>query len=63
VAEQLVGKNVLTVASVLGYVAKGAVLGFELVSGRTKLVINLDQAKRQNVAFRADALALMRIVH
>jgi hypothetical protein len=39
------------------------VLGFELVSGRPKLVIDLAQAKRQNVLFRAEALKLMRIVN
>jgi hypothetical protein len=32
------------------------------VSGRTKLVINLGQAKKQKVAFRAEVLKLMRIV-
>ena len=44
------------------YVAKGAVLGFELVSGRPKLIINLAQAQRQDVAFRAEVLKLMRVV-
>jgi YfiR/HmsC-like len=61
-AKELEGHNILTVACVLAYVAKGAVLGFELVSGRTKLVINLGQAKKQKVVFRAEVLKLMRIV-
>jgi YfiR/HmsC-like len=56
------GTKVLTVGSVVTYVGRGAVLGFELVSGRTKLVIDLAQARRQNVLFRAEALKLMRIV-
>ncbi len=62
VAKELEGKNVLTVAGVLTYVGKGAVLGFELVSGHTKLVVNLDQAKKQGVMFRSEVLKLMRIV-
>jgi hypothetical protein len=62
VAAALEGKSVLTVGSVTSYVGKGAVLGFELVSGRTKLVINLAQGKKQSVQFRAEVLKLMRIV-
>lgn len=58
----LEGTKVLTVGSVVTYVGRGAVLGFELVSGRTKLVIHLTQARRQGVLFRAEALKLMRIV-
>jgi YfiR/HmsC-like len=58
----LEGTKVLTIGSVVTYVGRGAVLGFELVSGRTKLVISLTQAKRQGVLFRAEALKLMRIV-
>lgn len=62
VAKELEGKNVLTVGGVLTYVVRGAVLGFELVSGHTKLVVNLDQAKKQGVMFRSEVLKLMRIV-
>jgi hypothetical protein len=62
IAKAFEGRNMLTVACVLGDVAKGAVLGFELVSGRTKLVINLGQARKQNVLFRAEVLKLMRVV-
>jgi YfiR/HmsC-like len=61
IANQLAGRNVLTVTGSLSYVNKGAVLGFELVSGRTKLVVNLTQAKKQNVQFRAEVLTLMKI--
>jgi hypothetical protein len=62
ISKGLEGTKVLTVGSVATYVGRGAVLGFELVSGRTKLVIDLAQAKRQDVLFRAEALKLMRIV-
>lgn len=61
-ARELEGKSVWTVAGMSAYVGKGAVLGFELVSGRPKLVINLTQAKKQNVLFQASVLSLMRIV-
>jgi YfiR/HmsC-like len=58
----LEGVNILTVAGALAYVSKGVMLGFELVSAQTKLVVNLPQAKKQGVFFRADVLRLMRIV-
>jgi YfiR/HmsC-like len=58
----LEGLSVLTIAGVAAYVSQGVVLGFELVSAQTKLVINLAQAKKQRVAFRAEVLKLMRIV-
>jgi YfiR/HmsC-like len=58
----LEGTKVLTIGSVVSYVGRGAVLGFELVSGRAKLVINLVQARKQGVLFSAEALKLMRIV-
>ena len=43
------------------YVPGGIVLGFDVVSGRPKLLVHLTQAKRQNVALRAEALKLMRV--
>lgn len=49
-------------AAVDSYVAGGAILGFELVSGRPRMVLNLGQAKKQGVAFRAQVMKLMRIV-
>jgi hypothetical protein len=60
--EALAGMNILTIAGAVGYVGMGVMLGFELVSGQTKLVLNLPQAKRQGVSFRADVLRLMRII-
>ena len=62
ISKGLEGAKVLTVGSVVTYVGRGATLGFELVSGRTKLVINLTQARRQGVLFHAEVLKLMRIV-
>jgi hypothetical protein len=57
----LTGANVLSLGAVPEYVPKGVVLGFDLVSGKPKILVNLDQAQRQNVKFRADALRLMKV--
>lgn len=53
--------DVLTVAAIPEYVAAGIVLGFDLVSGRSKLLVNLAQARRQQVAFPASVLNLMKV--
>lgn len=54
--------NVLSVAAVPGYVPNGIVVGFELTSGKPRMLINLAQAKRQKVDFRAAVLNLMKVV-
>jgi hypothetical protein len=55
------GVDVLTVGAIPGYVPAGIVLGFDLVSGRPKLLIHVVQARKQNVAFPASVLALMKV--
>lgn len=55
------GGDVLTVASVAEYVPKGVVFGFDLVSGKTTLVVNLTQAKKQHVDFKAGILKMMKV--
>ena len=62
IARALEGAPVITIAALDSYVGAGAILGFELVSGRPKMVLNLGQAKRQGVAFRASVMKLMRII-
>jgi len=62
IAHALEGVQIISVAAVDNYVAGGAILGFELVSGRPRMVLNLPQAKKQGVAFRAQVMKLMRIV-
>ena len=57
----LEGGDVLTVASVAEYVPKGVVFGFDLVSGKTTLVVNLTQAKKQHVDFKAGILKMMKV--
>ncbi len=61
IADALTGKDVLTVAAIAGDVPKGVVLGFDLVSGKPKLLVHLTQARKQNAAFRAEALKLMKV--
>ncbi len=53
--------NVLTVAAVPGDVPDGIVLGVDLESGRPKLLINLTQARKQNVSLPASVLKLMKV--
>jgi hypothetical protein len=53
--------DVLSATAIPDYVPGGIVLGFDVVSGRPKLLVHLTQAKRQNVALRAEALKLMRV--
>jgi hypothetical protein len=53
--------SVLTVGSMPDYVSSGIVLSFDLVSGRPKLLVNLEQARKQNVDFPASVLRLMKV--
>lgn len=53
--------NVLTVGPTGEMARRGMVLGFELVSSRPKLFINLTQAGKQSVAMSADVLKLMTV--
>jgi hypothetical protein len=57
----LEGVDVLSAAAVASYVPGGIVLGFDLVSGKPKLLIQLGQARRQNVALKAEVLKLMKV--
>jgi hypothetical protein len=62
IRDALAGVSVLSVGAVAEYVPKGIVLGFDVVSGKPKLVVNLAQAKRQDVQFKAEVLKLMRVI-
>jgi hypothetical protein len=61
IREALDGVDVLTVAAVPDYVELGVVLGFDVVSGRPKLLVHLAQARRQHVDLRAELLKLARV--
>ena len=52
----------ITVAATDSYVRSGLILGFELVSGRPKMIFNLKQARQQGVVFGSAVMKLMRIV-
>jgi hypothetical protein len=61
IAGALNGTSVLTVSAVPGYVPKGIVLGFDSVSGKSKLLVNLTQARLQSVSFKSEILKLMKV--
>jgi hypothetical protein len=61
-AAALAGQRIITVGAVDSFVLGGVVLGFELISGHPKMILNLRQAKKQEVVFRAAIIKLMRIV-
>lgn len=61
-ADALRGVSVLTVAASPEYVAEGLVLGFDLVDGRPRLLVNLERARAQGVDFHASFLKLSQIV-
>ena len=54
--------NILTVGTSARHAENGAVVGFALEEARPRLVINLPRARAQNVAFRAEVLALARLI-
>ncbi|MEO8177592.1 MAG: YfiR family protein [Deltaproteobacteria bacterium] len=62
IAAALTGLDVLSVAALAGDVQQRLVLGFARESGRPKLLVHLDQARRQNVAFNPDLLRLVRVI-
>jgi len=62
IASALSGIDVLSVAALPGDVEQRLVLGFARESGRPKLLVNLEPARRQNVAFNPDLLRLVRVV-
>jgi len=61
IRKALTGVDTLSVSAVPSSVPAGIVLGFELLSGKPKIWLNLAQAKAQNVNFKADVLKLMKV--
>lgn len=62
IAGSLSGNTVLSVSAADADAAQGAVLTFELVEASPRLVVNLDQARRQRVTFSAGLLRLARVI-
>jgi hypothetical protein len=60
IASALDGLDLLTVGNA-SYVRKGVVLGFDLVSGKAKLLVDLSRATKQHVAMSASVLKLMTV--
>ena len=61
IRDALAGVDVLSVSPVPEYVEHGIVLGFDVVSGKPRLLVNLGQARLQHVALRAEVLKLMKV--
>lgn len=57
-----VGTGVITVGADENDADYGATLGFELVSARPRIVVNLTQAREQRLDFSAQLLRLARVV-
>lgn len=51
----------LTVSSTPEGVREGLAMGFDLLSGRPRMLLNLSQARRQHADFRAEVLQLMTV--
>jgi hypothetical protein len=56
------GRDILTIGASSAHARQGAVVAFDLQEGKPRILVNLVQAKRQNVAFSADFLKLAMIV-
>jgi hypothetical protein len=61
IGQALEGCSVLSAAAAPGLVKKGVVLGFDLVAGRAKPVVDLGRASRQHVSFSPSVLGLMAV--
>jgi hypothetical protein len=56
------GVSVMSCATVPDYVARGgAVIGFDLVSGKSKILVHLPQARRQSVNLDANVLMIATV--
>jgi hypothetical protein len=58
----LAGAGVITVSAVGADVDRGAIVGFELVSARPRIVVNLTVARSEQLQFNAQFLRLARVV-
>lgn len=61
-AKVLSARGVLSVSTQGADTAKGIVLGFELASGKPRIVLNLAQARAQKLDFSAQFLRVVRVV-
>ena len=61
-AESLAGEDLLTMAAESAAVQRGICVGFDLVSGKPRVLINLTGSKKQHVNFQAALLHLAKVV-
>lgn len=61
-SRELDGKSVFTVSMTTDGVPSGVLLGFELESGKPRMWLNLQQARRQGADLRAEVVKLMKVV-
>ena len=61
IAAALAEQSILSVAAIPSYVPRGIVLGVDVIEGRPKLLLNLEQARKQQVKLRPDVMALMKV--
>jgi hypothetical protein len=62
IAAALAGIPVITVGTDGDMVDQGAILGFDLVSARPRISVNLGQARKQQLDFNSDLFRLARVV-
>ena len=61
-ATALLGLRVMTVGTMPEQVSQGLVLGYAVRSGKPRILVNLSQARLQDVDFRADFLRMAEVV-
>jgi hypothetical protein len=61
IARYLGGISVLTASSAPSDVPSGAVVGFDLVDGKPKILVNLLQAEKQGVSFSSSFLSVAKV--
>lgn len=62
IAASLAGVDVLSIGATGNYARQGIVVGFDSEGGKPRIVVNLAQAKKQNVDFKPDLLRLAVMV-
>ena len=62
IARSLAGISVLSAGALTRFIDDGVVLGFELVSGKPKLLVHLKRAHDQSVELSSQVLKIVRVI-
>jgi len=62
IARSLSGISVLSAGALTRFIDSGVVLGFELVSGKPKLLVHLKRAHDQSVELSSQVLKIVRVI-